>query len=126
MNIAENLKYTEKHEWIKIEDSTAFIGITDYAQNALGDLVFIQLPKIGKKFSKGESCVTLESVKAAEDVYCPIGGEVKDVNQSIEKDPSLVNKNPYESWMIKITGFNSEELTNLLSPGQYRELLKGL
>ena len=126
MNIAENLKYTEKHEWIKIEDSTAFIGITDYAQNALGDLVFIQLPKIGKKFSKGESCVTLESVKAAEDVYCPIGGEVKDVNQSIEKDPSLVNKNPYESWMIKITGFNSEELTNLLSPDQYRELLKGL
>ncbi len=126
MNVSNELKYTEKHEWVKIEGNTALIGITDFAQNALGDLVFIQLPKIGKKFNKSESCVTLESVKAAEDVYAPIGGEVTEINQSVEKDPSIVNKDAYSSWMIKITGFNSEEALSLLTPDQYREFLKGL
>ncbi len=126
MNVAENLKYTEKHEWVKIDGSTAIIGITDFAQNALGDLVFIQLPKVGKKFSKGESCVTLESVKAAEDVYSPIGGEVSEVNPGVEKDPSLVNKNAYDSWMLKLTNINISEMDSLLTPEAYKEFLKGL
>ncbi|NBU97144.1 MAG: glycine cleavage system protein GcvH [Spirochaetia bacterium] len=126
MNVSNDLKYTEKHEWVKIEGNSALIGITDFAQNALGDLVFIQLPKVGKKFNKNESCVTLESVKAAEDVYAPIGGEVTEVNPSVEKDPSLVNKDAYSSWMIKVTGFNQDEVQFLLSPDQYREFLKGL
>lgn len=126
MNVAENLKYTEKHEWVKIDGNTAIIGITDFAQNALGDLVFIQLPKVGKKFSKGESCVTLESVKAAEDVYSPIGGEVSEVNPGVEKDPSLVNKNAYDSWMLKLTNINISEMDSLLTPEAYKEFLKGL
>ena len=126
MNVLENLKYTEKHEWVKIEDNTALIGITDYAQNALGDLVFIQLPKIGKKYSRGDSCVTLESVKAAEDVYTPISGEVSEVNPAVEKDPSLVNKNAYESWMVKLINFNPSDLNSLLSSEAYKDLLKGL
>lgn len=124
MNVLDNLKYTEKHEWIRIEGSAAYIGITDYAQNALGDLVFIQLPKVGKKFNKGDSCVTLESVKAAEEVYCPIGGEVSEINLGVEKDPSLVNKNAYDSWMIKIIGFELSESETLLSPDAYKELLQ--
>jgi len=126
MNISNDLKYTEKHEWVKIEGNFALIGITDFAQNALGDLVFIQLPKVGKKINKNESCVTLESVKAAEDVYAPIGGEVTEINQSVEKDPSIVNKDAYSSWMIKVVGFNQDEVQSLLSPDQYREFLKGL
>ena len=92
----------------------------------MGDLVFIQLPKVGKKINKNESCVTLESVKAAEDVYAPIGGEVTEINQSVEKDPSSVNKDAYSSWMIKVAGFNQDEVQSLLSPDQYREFLKGL
>jgi glycine cleavage system H protein len=126
MNVLENLKYTEKHEWVKIEGNTAFIGITDFAQNALGDLVFIQLPKMGKKYSKGDSCVTLESVKAAEDVYSPISGEVSEVNLAVEKDPSLVNKNAYESWMVKLINFDPSEINSLLSSEAYKDLLKGL
>ena len=126
MNVSNDLKYTEKHEWVKIEGNYALIGITDFAQNALGDLVFIQLPKVGKKINKNESCVTLESVKAAEDVYAPIGGEVTEINQSVEKDPSSVNKDAYSSWMIKVAGFNQDEVQSLLSPDQYREFLKGL
>jgi glycine cleavage system H protein len=126
MNVVENLKYTEKHEWVKIDGSTAIIGITDFAQNALGDLVFIQLPKVGKNFSKGESCVTLESVKAAEDVYAPIGGEVSEINLGVEKDPSLVNKNAYDSWMLKLTNINLSEMDSLLTPDAYKEFLKGI
>ena len=126
MNVSNDLKYTEKHEWVKIEGNYALIGITDFAQNALGDLVFIQLPKVGKKINKNESCVTLESVKAAEDVYAPIGGEVTEINHSVEKDPSSVNKDAYSSWMIKVAGFNQDEVQSLLSPDQYREFLKGL
>lgn len=126
MNVVENLKYTEKHEWVKIDGNTVLIGITDFAQNALGDLVFIQLPKVGKKFSKGESCVTLESVKAAEDVYAPIGGEVSEVNLGVEKDPSVVNKNAYDSWMLKLTNINLSEMDSLLTPEAYKEFLKGL
>lgn len=126
MNVLDNLKYTEKHEWVRIDGEFAVIGITDYAQSALGDLVFIQLPKTGKKFKKGDSCVTLESVKAAEEVYCPVGGEVSETNPNVEKDPSMVNKNPYDSWMVKLTGYDPAELNSLLSSDAYRELLKGL
>jgi len=124
MNVLENLKYTEKHEWIRIEGNTAIIGITDYAQNALGDLVFIQLPKVGKKFKKGDSCVTLESVKAAEEVYCPVGGEVVEVNPGVEKDPSLVNQNAYDSWMVKLIGFETSELDSLMTPDAYKDYLQ--
>jgi glycine cleavage system H protein len=126
MNVSENLKYTEKHEWVKIDNQFALIGISDYAQNSLGDLVYLQLPKVGSKINKGESCGTIESVKAAEDIYAPVSGEVIEINEEVIKDPSIINKDAYGSWLIKIKDISSEEISNLLDSNQYKELLSKL
>ncbi len=124
--VIEGLKYTEKHEWIRLEGEIAFIGITDYAQNALGDLVYIDLAKSGKVLKKGESCGTLESVKAAEDLYAPVGGEVLEYNEQVIQDPSIVNKDAYSSWMLKLTKVNMDDFNHLLSEIDYKKLLEGL
>lgn len=100
--ILDGHKYTEKHEWVKIEGDTATFGISDFAQNALGDIVFVDLPKIGKLVKKGQSFGTIESVKAAEDLYAPLSGEVIEINPAISKDPSIVNKDAFGAWMIKV------------------------
>lgn len=124
--VKEGLQYTEKHEWVKVEGEVAFVGITDYAQNALGDLVYIDLAKPNKFLTKGESCGTLESVKAAEDLYSPISGTVLERNEKVMQDPSLVNQDPYSNWMLKLVNLNLQDLENLLSETEYKKLLEGL
>ncbi|HNK94591.1 MAG TPA: glycine cleavage system protein GcvH, partial [Leptospiraceae bacterium] len=116
----------EKHEWVKIEGDTAIFGISDFAQNALGDIVFVDLPKIGKTVKKGQSFGTIESVKAAEDLYAPISGEVIEVNPAISKDPALVNKDAFNAWMIKVKNINSSEADSLMDSSKYKEFTASL
>ncbi|GBF51586.1 glycine cleavage system protein H [Leptospira ryugenii] len=125
-NAVEGYYYTEKHEWVKIEGDTALIGITDYAQNALGDIVFIDLPKPGKKINQKDSLGTIESVKAAEDLYSPISGEVLETNPSLSSNPASVNAEPFQTWMVKLKGVNSSELSSLLNASQYKEFVSKL
>lgn len=124
--VLDGYHYTEKHEWVKVEGSIATLGITDYAQNALGDLVYIDLPASGKKLSKGSSCGTLESVKAAEDVYSPVDATVKERNEAVIKDPALVNRDAFAAWMLKVGDFSPSDLEGLMDAAKYREYLQGL
>lgn len=122
-NVPANLKYTEQHEWLKLDGDVATIGITDYAQGALGDLVFVELPAVGKKVKTGDAFVVVESVKAASEVYAPISGEVVEVNQALAKTPELINSAPYEGgWICKIKASDKGELAKLLEPGDYQKL----
>ena len=119
--ILDGYKYTEKHEWVKIEGDTATFGISDFAQNALGDIVFVDLPKIGKLVKKGQSFGTIESVKAAEDLYAPLSGEVIEINPVISKDPSIVNKDAFSAWMIKVKSINLSEADSLMDSNKYKD-----
>ncbi|HRG47665.1 MAG TPA: glycine cleavage system protein GcvH [Leptospiraceae bacterium] len=119
--ILDGHKYTEKHEWVKIEGDTATFGISDFAQNALGDIVFVDLPKIGKLVKKGQSFGTIESVKAAEDLYAPLSGEVIEINPAISKDPSIVNKDAFGAWMIKVKNINLSEADSLMDSNKYKD-----
>ncbi|HUN65653.1 MAG TPA: glycine cleavage system protein GcvH [Bacteroidota bacterium] len=124
MNFPDNLKYTNDHEWIRAEAGVGTVGITDYAQGELGDIVFVDLPKIGRKVKKGESFGTIEAVKAVSDLYAPVGGEVVAVNDQLDKRSESVNKDPYESgWMIRIKLSDPRELDALLDAGRYRALI---
>lgn len=124
MNIPENLKYTKDHEWIKIENDEAYIGITDFAQGELGDVVFIEIETEGETLGKDETFGTIEAVKTVSDMYMPVAGEVLEVNPKLEESPDVVNKDPFgDGWMIKIKITNPEELDDLLSPAQYKELV---
>ncbi len=115
-------KYTKEHEWVKIEGSQARVGITDYAQKQLGDVVYLELPEVGRTVQKGESFGTVESVKAVSDLYAPVSGEVAEVNSSLSERPETVNKDPHGSWMIvmKVTGGTED----LLDASQYTDLTK--
>ena len=124
--ILDGYKYTEKHEWVKVEGETATFGISDFAQNALGDIVFVDLPKVGKTVKQGQSFGTIESVKAAEDLYAPISGEVIEVNPIIAKDPALVNKDAFSAWMIKIKNVNSSETDSLMDSAKYKDYTANL
>lgn len=124
--ILDGYRYTEKHEWVKIEGDTAIFGISDFAQNALGDIVFVDLPKVGKTVKQGQSFGTIESVKAAEDLYAPISGEVVEVNPAIAKDPAMVNKDAFAAWMIKIKNVNSSEANSLMDSAKYKEYTASL
>ena len=122
MNIPEDLQYTNSHEWVRIEGDTATIGITDHAQDELGDVVFIELPGEGDIFDAGESFGTVESVKAVSDLYAPVGGEVVEVNTSLEDAPEKINDDPYgEGWIVKLS--TSEE-ADLLSPEEYEKVVE--
>ena len=124
MTFPENLKYTKDHEWIRIEGDTGVVGITDYAQSELGDVVFVELPQKGKHLKQGESFGTVEAVKAVSDLYSPLSGEVLDVNPALEPTPELVNKDPYAGgWMIKVKISNKNELSSLLDAKTYKELI---
>ncbi|MGA2622731.1 MAG: glycine cleavage system protein GcvH [Bacteroidota bacterium] len=124
MTFPENLKYTKEHEWIRPEGATGLVGITDYAQGELGDVVFVELPAKGKQVKQGESLGTIEAVKAVSDIYAPVSGEVVEVNPALEKSPDLVNKQPYDKgWMVKISIKIPNELSNLLDAKHYRELI---
>ena len=123
MIFPDKLKYTKDHEWIRIDGDTGIIGITDYAQGELGDVVFVELPPAGRQVKQGESFGTVEAVKAVSDLYSPLSGEVIEVNAALEKTPEQVNHEPYEGgWMIKIKIKNKGELDNLLDAKKYREL----
>lgn len=124
MTFPENLKYTKDHEWIRIDGNVGTIGITEYAQGELGDIVFVELPAAGKKVETGQSFGTVEAVKAVSDLYSPVNGEVKEVNKEIQDSPELVNKEPYErGWMIKVTLANVDEVKNLLDVEAYKKLI---
>lgn len=124
-NVPANLKYADSHEWILDHgDGTVTIGITDHAQALLGDLVFVELPEIGSILSVDDECGVVESVKAASDIYAPVGGEVFEVNHELEDSPELVNTDPYEAgWIFKLKVENSSELAALLSADAYSELV---
>lgn len=124
MEFPENLKYTKEHEWVRTEGDIAVIGITDYAQGELGDIVFIELPAKGKQMKQGETFGTIEAVKAVSDLYAPVSGEVTEVNGALEKNSELVNSEPYAGgWMIKAKIKNATELSGLLDVKQYRALI---
>lgn len=123
MKIPENVKYTKDHEWIKIEGDFGWIGITDYAQGELGDVVFVELPKVGTKLTQGKSFGTIEAVKAVSDLYAPAAGEVVELNKVVQDNPETVNKDPYgDGWMVKIKIANKNELAPLLDAAAYMKL----
>jgi len=120
----ENL-YSKDHEWVLVQDGIATIGITDYAQHELGDVVFVDLPEVGDTFEANEPFGSVESVKAVSEIFCPIGGEVIEVNTKLEANPELINESPHQkAWMIKIRFTNPEELKELLSAEEYEEYLQ--
>lgn len=123
-NIPAELKYSKDHEWVKLlDDNTALIGITDYAQSSLGDVTFVELPGEGDSFAKGESFGVVESVKAASDIYMPVDGEVLEINQPLEDSPELINQDPYgNGWIIKFKINDPAELDGLLSASDYEPL----
>lgn len=124
MNIPQDLKYTKDHEWIKIEGTTATIGITDFAQNELGDIVYVDITSVGQEISQHEVFGTVEAVKTVSDLYMPVSGNVTEFNKSLESGPEKVNRDPYgEGWMVKVSISNADELNDLLSADQYKELI---
>jgi glycine cleavage system H protein len=124
MNVPANLKYTKDHEWIKVEGSNAVIGVTDFAQGQLGDVVFIEIETKGETLAKEEVFGTIEAVKTVSDMFMPVGGEVLEVNPKLTDSPDVVNKDPFgEGWMIKIKITNPAQLNELLTPEQYKELI---
>lgn len=124
MNIPENLKYTKDHEWIKVEGNVATIGITDYAQNELGDIVYVDVETDGDALAKEDVFGSIEAVKTVSDLFMPASGTVSEFNNALDSAPELVNKDPYgEGWIIKVTVAKPEELDELLSAAQYKELI---
>lgn len=126
MNIPEGLKYSKEHEWVRVEGSVARVGITDHAQDALGDIVFVDLPKVGDSVSSGQNFGEIESTKSVSEIYAPLGGTVTAVNAALESNPDLLNKDPYgEGWICEVTGFDSASLDSLLDAAGYRDLIGG-
>jgi glycine cleavage system H protein len=120
-NIPSDLKYAKSHEWVRLSGAEATVGITDHAQHELTDVVFVELPAVGKKIKAGESCAVVESVKTASDIYSPVSGEVKEINKAVTDDPSLVNREPYSAgWFFKLTLSDPAELERLLGPTEYK------
>ena len=124
MRIEENLLYTKDHEWVRVDGDKAYVGITDFAQDSLGDIVFLDMPDEEDEASKGEVIVSVESVKAASDVFSPVNGEVVEINEDLADEPGKVNEEPYESWMVAIKIEDKSELDNLLSKEDYEKLCK--
>jgi glycine cleavage system H protein len=125
VNIPADLKYTKEHEWVKIDGDIALVGITDYAQGELGDIVFVELPSVGDNIKAGDSFGTIEAVKAVSEIFAPISGEVAEVNELLEDDPMVINGDPYgNGWMIKIKIADAGEAEALLSSDDYLELIK--
>ena len=120
MNIPSNLKYTKSHEWVRVEgDGTITVGITDHAQELLGDLVFVELPEVGKEFAAEQEAAVVESVKAASDVYAPISGTVTSVNTSVSDSPEAVNQDAYAAWLFRLAPASAADLDTLLDAAAY-------
>ncbi len=125
MEFPEELKYTEEHEWILVEDGIITVGITDFAQDSLGDVVFVELPEVGARVEAGKAFGVVESVKAVSDIYAPVTGEVVEVNEDLPDTPEILNTSPYEDgWMIKIKIADTAELDELLDADGYREFIE--
>lgn len=124
MIILDDLYYTESHEWVRIDGDLATIGISDFAQHELGDIVFVELPDTGMKVSAGEPCGSIEAVKAVEDMISPVSGKVEERNGDLEDSPDLINKSPYEDgWIMKVRLSNLDELENLLTAVEYKKII---
>jgi glycine cleavage system H protein len=125
-NIPSDLKYAKTHEWVRVAGDVATVGITDHAQHELTDVVFVELPAVGRKVKAGDSCAVVESVKTANDIYSPVSGEITEVNQNVVAHPALVNSEPYAGgWFYKLKLSDPAELNALLSPEQYRAQIGG-
>ncbi len=122
MKVLENLRYSKDHEWVKVEGDKAYIGITDFAQHSLGDIVFVELPEVGAELAIEESFGVVESVKAASDVYMPITGKVLKTNNALDDEPELLNEDSYKHWIIMVEITNQSELKNLLDSKAYEDL----
>ena len=124
MEFPADLKYTKEHEWVRMEGDVAVVGITEFAQSELGDLVFVDLPAVGKAVTAHGTMCVVESTKAASDVYSPLNGAVAEVNSALVNDPSLINKTPYtEGWIVKLSGVSASDVAALMSADDYRKLL---
>ena len=125
MNIPENLKYTKDHEWLKIDGDSAFIGITDYAQQELGDIVFIEVETVGETLDKEEAFGTIEAVKTVSDLFMPVSGEVLEYNEELSSNPEIINTDPYDlGWVVKIRISDLSDVEELLDAAQYKELIE--
>ena len=124
MDAPDDLKYSKEHEWVKVDGDTGVIGITDYAQGELGDVVYVEFPEVDRELGKGEAFGTIEAVKAVSELYCPISGTVVEINDKLEDDPALVNQSPYgDGWMIKIKLNNPDELSELMGADDYKKMI---
>ena len=125
-NVPSDLKYAKSHEWVRISGDTATVGITDHAQHELTDIVFVELPSVGRKLKAGEACAVVESVKTASDIYSPVSGEIIETNKAVLGDPALINKDPHAGgWFFKIKLSNPAELNALLTPDEYQTQIGG-
>jgi len=126
MNVPENLMYTDDHEWVLVDGDKAKVGITDYAQDALGDVVFVDPPKVGENVSAGQTVSEVESTKSVSDIYAPLAGKIAEVNSELDDSPELLNSDPYgEGWIFVIEIVDQSSGSALLGPEQYRELIEG-
>jgi len=124
MNFPENLKYTSEHEWIRLDGEFAYVGITDYAQDQLGDIVFVDIPSVGETFASGDVFGTIEVVKTISDLFLPVSGKIIEINSVLEDNPELVNSDPYgEGWIVKVKPSDISELDTLLDASAYRKLI---
>lgn len=124
-NLPENLSYTKDHEWIRVTGDTAYVGITDFAQSSLGDIVYVELPKVGDTFEASDPFGSVESVKSVNELFIPVGGEILEINETLADAPELVNNDPYrDGWMIKIKVIDTTELDSLLSAAEYEDFIK--
>jgi glycine cleavage system H protein len=127
MKLDPDCRYSQEHEWVRVEGDEGVIGITDYAQDQLSDVVYVELPEVGDTFAKGDILATVESVKTASDVYMPVGGEVLEINEVLEDSPELVNKDPYgEAWFVRIALDDPAELDDLMDAEAYKAFVEGL
>jgi glycine cleavage system H protein len=125
MKVLEGLKYSKEHEWVKVEGDKAYIGITDYAQDSLGELVFVELPEMETEITEGEVLCVVESVKAASDVYSPISGVVVEINEELEDSPEKINEDPYGNWIAVIELSNPKEIDSLIDAKEYESFCNG-
>ena len=125
-NVPSDLRYAKSHEWVRVADGVATVGITDHAQHELTDIVFVELPAVGRKVKAGDSCAVVESVKTASDIYSPVSGEITEVNKTAVDDPALVNREPFSGgWFYKIKLSDAGEVNSLLTPDAYKAQIGG-
>ena len=124
MKVLKDLYYTEDHEWLKVEGEEAYIGLADFAQDSLGDIVYVELPEVDDEFEKEEGFSAVESVKAASDVFMPVDGKIIEINEELLDDPALLNQDPYENWIVKIEMSDKAQLDDLMTAEEYEKFLE--